>query len=115
MSNVLFQILLRCANAVGYTSYRDNVIYKFCKVTREKRMDIFRISGRGETVHIKALTVSETLTHEGEREVFLELNRQLRRIQVEDNSAEHKVTSNIKAEKSHVGSVGSPMPRRVTG
>lgn len=28
--NVPFQMLLRGANAVGYTSYPDNVVYKFC-------------------------------------------------------------------------------------
>lgn len=28
--NIPFQMLLRGANAVGYTSYPDNVVYKFC-------------------------------------------------------------------------------------
>ena len=30
--NVPFQMLLRGANAVGYTSYPDNVVYKFVSV-----------------------------------------------------------------------------------
>ena len=29
--DVPFQMLLRGANAVGYTSYPDNVVYAFCK------------------------------------------------------------------------------------
>jgi len=68
---------------------------------------------RGKTVHIKALAVSETLTHRGEREVFFELNGQLRTVLVKDNSVEQDVSTNIKADKSHVGSVGSPMPGTV--
>lgn len=28
--NIPFQMLLRGANAVGYTNYPDNVVYKFC-------------------------------------------------------------------------------------
>lgn len=68
---------------------------------------------RGKTVHIKALAVSETLTHKGEREVFFELNGQLRTILVKDNSIEQDSTTNIKADRSHFGSVGSPMPGTV--
>jgi pyruvate carboxylase len=29
--NVPFQMLLRGANAVGYTSYPDNVVHAFCE------------------------------------------------------------------------------------
>jgi len=29
--NIPFQMLLRGANAVGYTSYADNVVKEFCK------------------------------------------------------------------------------------
>lgn len=31
--NVPFQMLLRGANAVGYTNYPDNVVYKFCEMS----------------------------------------------------------------------------------
>ncbi|CAG8561966.1 4804_t:CDS:10 [Paraglomus brasilianum] len=41
--NIPFQMLLRGANAVGYTSYPDNVVYEFCKKAKETGMDIFRI------------------------------------------------------------------------
>ncbi|XP_033734872.1 pyruvate carboxylase, mitochondrial-like isoform X2 [Pecten maximus] len=41
--NVPFQMLLRGANAVGYTNYPDNVVYKFCDLAVQHGMDIFRI------------------------------------------------------------------------
>lgn len=41
--NIPFQMLLRGANAVGYTSYPDNVVFEFCKVAKETGMDVFRI------------------------------------------------------------------------
>jgi pyruvate carboxylase len=41
--NIPSQMLLRGANAVGYTSYPDNVIFKFCEVAKDHGMDIFRI------------------------------------------------------------------------
>lgn len=33
--NIPFQMLLRGANAVGYTSYPDNVIFKFCELAKQ--------------------------------------------------------------------------------
>ncbi|XP_063957669.1 pyruvate carboxylase, mitochondrial-like isoform X2 [Lytechinus pictus] len=41
--NIPFQMLLRGANAVGYTSYPDNVVYKFCDLAHKSGMDIFRV------------------------------------------------------------------------
>ncbi|GAB6023353.1 hypothetical protein CHUAL_008153 [Chamberlinius hualienensis] len=41
--NIPFQMLLRGANAVGYTSYPDNVVYKFCELAVKSGMDIFRV------------------------------------------------------------------------
>merc|ERR1712106_727976 len=41
--NIPFQMLLRGANAVGYTSYPDNVIYKFCDLAVKTGMDVFRV------------------------------------------------------------------------
>ena len=41
--NIPFQMLLRGANAVGYTSYPDNVVYKFCEVAQKNGMDVFRV------------------------------------------------------------------------
>ena len=41
--NIPFQMLLRGANAVGYTSYPDNAVYKFCDISVREGMDVFRI------------------------------------------------------------------------
>ena len=43
-----FQMLLRGANAVGYTNYPDNVVYEFCKKAREEGIDVFRVFDRWE-------------------------------------------------------------------
>ena len=39
-------MLLRGANAVGYTSYPDNVVNAFCREARVAGVDIFRIFDR---------------------------------------------------------------------
>ena len=41
--NVLFQMLLRAASAVGYTNYPDNVVYAFVKEAAAAGMDVFRV------------------------------------------------------------------------
>ncbi|MFN0016816.1 MAG: pyruvate carboxylase [Pirellulaceae bacterium] len=41
--NILFQMLFRASNAVGYASYPDNIVKEFCKEAHAAGMDIFRI------------------------------------------------------------------------
>jgi len=41
--NIPFQMLFRGSNAVGYTSYPDNVLFKFCELAVEAGMDVFRV------------------------------------------------------------------------
>lgn len=41
--NVLFQMLLRASNAVGYKNYADNVIEKFVAESAKAGVDVFRI------------------------------------------------------------------------
>ena len=43
MPNLLLQMLLRSANAVGYTNYPDNVVRFFVKRAAERGIDVFRI------------------------------------------------------------------------
>ncbi|HHY72355.1 MAG TPA: pyruvate carboxylase [Bacillus bacterium] len=43
MPNVLFQMLLRASNAVGYKNYPDNVIKQFVNKSAENGIDVFRI------------------------------------------------------------------------
>ena len=41
--NILFQMLLRGSNAVGYKAYPDNLIERFIEKAWENGIDIFRI------------------------------------------------------------------------
>jgi pyruvate carboxylase len=41
--NILFQMLLRASNAVGYTNYPDNVVKAFVKEAAAAGIDVFRI------------------------------------------------------------------------
>ncbi|MBR2743559.1 MAG: pyruvate carboxylase [Clostridia bacterium] len=41
--NIPFQMLLRGANAVGYSNYPDNVIREFVRVSAEAGIDVFRV------------------------------------------------------------------------
>jgi len=68
---------------------------------------------KGKVLHIKALAVSETRNKLGEREVFFELNGQLRTVLVKDNAVAQTIISNPKAIKGVKGSVGAPMPGSV--
>jgi pyruvate carboxylase len=41
--NILFQMLFRASNAVGYTNYPDNVVREFIILAAQSGMDVFRI------------------------------------------------------------------------
>ncbi len=41
--NILFQMLLRASNAVGYTNYPDNVVKEFVVRSAEHGIDVFRV------------------------------------------------------------------------
>jgi len=41
--NILFQMLLRGSNAVGYTNYPDNVVERFVAEAAEAGIDVFRV------------------------------------------------------------------------
>ncbi|MBI1920438.1 MAG: pyruvate carboxylase [Geobacter sp.] len=41
--NILFQMLLRGSNAVGYTNYPDNVVQRFVEEAASSGIDIFRV------------------------------------------------------------------------
>jgi len=41
--DIPFQMLLRGANAVGYTSYPDNLVREFCNTAVKSGMDVFRV------------------------------------------------------------------------
>jgi pyruvate carboxylase len=41
--NILFQMLLRASNAVGYTNYADNVVRYFVQQAAKNGVDVFRV------------------------------------------------------------------------
>ena len=41
--DIPFQMLLRGTNAVGYTTYADNIVYKFAQLAKQTGIDVFRI------------------------------------------------------------------------
>ncbi len=41
--NILFQMLLRASNTVGYTNYPDNVVKEFIRIASKNGIDLFRI------------------------------------------------------------------------
>ncbi len=57
--NVLFQMLLRGANAVGYKSYPDNVVRKFIKEAANAGIDVFRIFDSLNWIDGMAVSIDE--------------------------------------------------------
>nr|WIV69446.1 pyruvate carboxylase [Hyphantria cunea] len=68
---------------------------------------------RGKTLHIKTVAVSEEMTAAGEREVFFELNGQLRSVFIRDVKASKEMTIHPKAVKGDKNQIGAPMPGTV--
>ena len=67
---------------------------------------------KGKTLMVKVFAISE-LRQGGHREVFFELNGQLRSLMIQDKSATKNSKSHPKAVKSSKGSIGAPMPGTV--
>src|SRR3954466_13783587 len=62
--NILFQMLLRGANAVGYTSYPPNVVTGFVRQAAEAGMDIFRVfDSLNDLSNMKAAMEAVQSTH----------------------------------------------------
>ncbi|CAH4031736.1 unnamed protein product [Pieris brassicae] len=68
---------------------------------------------RGKTLDIKTLAVSNEMTAAGEREVFFELNGQLRSVFIRDEKASQEMKIHPKAVKGDKSQVGAPMPGTV--
>eukprot|EP00112_Aurelia_sp_Birch-Aquarium-sp1_P007331 Seg1798.9 transcript_id=Seg1798.9/GoldUCD/mRNA.D3Y31 product="Pyruvate carboxylase mitochondrial" protein_id=Seg1798.9/GoldUCD/D3Y31 len=66
----------------------------------------------GKTLNLKILAIGEA-NKQGKRELFCEVNGQLRPFLVEDKNETKKVVLNPKAIKGKKGSVGAPMPGKV--
>lgn len=59
--NIMFQMLLRGANAVGYTNYPDNVVREFIKESAEAGIDVFRIFDSLNWLKGMEVAIDETL------------------------------------------------------
>lgn len=59
--NILFQMLIRGANAVGYKNYPDNVIREFVKESAKAGIDVFRIFDSLNWAHGIEVALDETL------------------------------------------------------
>jgi pyruvate carboxylase len=77
-------------------------------IAQEVNVDI----EKGKTLHIVTLAKSD-IKKNGEREVFFELNGQLRTVMVKDTEAMKEIHVHPKALKGVKGSVGAPMPGEV--
>jgi pyruvate carboxylase len=68
---------------------------------------------KGKTLHIKTLAMAEDLTANGEKEVFFELNGQLRSVLIRDKEAVKELHIHPKATKGNKAELGAPMPGQV--
>lgn len=68
---------------------------------------------KGKTLHIKTLAMAEDLTANGEKEVFFELNGQLRSVLIRDKEGVKELHIHPKANKGNKSEVGAPMPGQV--
>ena len=59
--NVMFQMLIRGANAVGYKNYPDNVIRRFVKESARSGIDVFRIFDSLNWIQGMEVALDETL------------------------------------------------------
>lgn len=68
---------------------------------------------KGKTLHIKTLAMAEDLTANGEKEVFFELNGQLRSVLIRDKEGVKELHIHPKANKGNKSEIGAPMPGQV--
>lgn len=61
MPNILFQMLIRGANGVGYKNYPDNVIREFVKEAAQSGIDVFRIFDSLNWIQGMEIALDETL------------------------------------------------------
>ncbi|SHJ86941.1 pyruvate carboxylase [Anaerobranca californiensis DSM 14826] len=69
--NIMFQMLLRGSNAVGYKNYPDNVIRSFIKEAKKSGIDIFRIFDSLNWLKGIEVALDEVLLNNGLAEVCI--------------------------------------------
>lgn len=63
MPNVLLQMLLHRANAVGYTAYPDNLVERFIEQSAQTGIDIFRISNSLNWIENMRVSITAVRKH----------------------------------------------------
>jgi len=63
--NILLQMLIRGSNAVGYTSYPDNLVEKFIEKSFENGVDLFRIFDSLNWVKSMEVSINAVRKHTG--------------------------------------------------
>ncbi|MDW8244002.1 MAG: pyruvate carboxylase [Thermogemmata sp.] len=61
--NILFQMLLRAANAVGYSNYPDNVVVEFVRLAAQAGIDLFRIFDANNWLPNLRVAIDAVLNH----------------------------------------------------
>ncbi|MBF7096431.1 pyruvate carboxylase [Alkalibacter mobilis] len=69
--NILFQMLLRGSNAVGYKNYPDNLIREFVKEAAQSGIDVFRIFDSLNWLEATKVSVEEVLKQNKVAEVSI--------------------------------------------
>ncbi|HCX65248.1 MAG TPA: pyruvate carboxylase, partial [Eubacteriaceae bacterium] len=69
--NVLFQMLLRGSNAVGYKNYPDNLIREFVKEAAQSGIDVFRIFDSLNWLEAMKVSIDEVLKQDKIAEVSI--------------------------------------------
>lgn len=64
---------------------------------------------QGKVLIIKVLAISELSEQTGTREVYFELNGEMRKVTIEDRTASVETVSRLKADSQNPGDVGAPM------
>ncbi|MFZ7121820.1 MAG: pyruvate carboxylase [Eubacteriaceae bacterium] len=69
--NIMFQMLLRGSNAVGYKNYPDNLVRKFVKEASNSGIDIFRIFDSLNWLEAMKVSIEEVQKHNKIAEVCM--------------------------------------------
>ncbi|XP_055376170.1 pyruvate carboxylase, mitochondrial-like [Condylostylus longicornis] len=64
----------------------------------------------GKNIHIKVVAIGNDLTENGEREIFFEMNGQLRSVFISDTKVAVNLKIHPKASKTNTNEIGAPMP-----
>lgn len=100
--NICLQMLIRGANAVGYTSYPDNVVEEFIKLAAENGMDVFRIFDCFNIVESMMVSINAVLAAGKVAEVCMCYTGNVVHSQVYNVDYYRSLAAEIKAAGAHI-------------